>query len=82
MWSLETSQCQGAPHLAPHHACRRWWCSRSPTGACSRATPTPSTTPSAAEDKALELVPGEHYFETGGRDEVADLLAAWIAART
>jgi hypothetical protein len=36
----------------------------------------------AAEDKALALVPGEHYFETGGRDEVADLLTAWIGART
>jgi hypothetical protein len=27
-------------------------------------------------------VPGEHYFETGGRDDVADLLAAWVDART
>ena len=25
-------------------------------------------------------MPGEHYFETGGRDEVADLVAAWIEA--
>ena len=44
--------------------------------------PAPSTTALAATDKTLELVPGEHYFETGGRDEVADLVAAWIGART
>ena len=30
----------------------------------------------------MELVPGDHYFEDGGRDEVADLVAAWLAART
>ena len=31
------------------------------------------------EDKQLELIPGEHYFETGGRPEVADLIAGWTA---
>jgi hypothetical protein len=35
-----------------------------------------------AADKGLELVPGEHYFEDGGRPEVADLVAAWIEARS
>ena len=32
-------------------------------------------------DKSLEFLPGEHYFEDGGRDEVADLIAAWVADR-
>jgi hypothetical protein len=35
----------------------------------------------AAEDKALELVPGAHYFEDTGPDAVADLVADWIQAR-
>ena len=71
-----------APRTWPASRCRRWWCSRSPTEACSRATPHAIHDALAAEDKALELVPGEHYFETGGRDEVADLVTAWIEART
>jgi hypothetical protein len=32
----------------------------------------------AADDKELEFVPGEHYFEDGGRNDVADLMAAWL----
>jgi esterase/lipase len=30
------------------------------------------------DDKRLELVPGEHYFEDGGRDAVADLIVGWL----
>jgi hypothetical protein len=41
-----------------------------------------TVTPLAADDKALEMLPGEHYFETGGRQAVADLLEAWITERT
>ena len=36
----------------------------------------------AAPDKTLELVPGEHYFVDGGRDDVAALLTSWIRSRT
>ena len=35
----------------------------------------------AAEDKALELISGAHYFEDTGPTAVADLVAAWIQAR-
>jgi pimeloyl-ACP methyl ester carboxylesterase len=81
MWSLETSQCQGAPHLARITVPSLVVQSLADRGVF------PSDAHAihdalAAEDKALELIPGEHYFETGGRDEVADLLAAWISART
>ena len=81
MWSLETSQCQGAPHLARITVPSLVVQSLADRGVF------PSDAHAihdalAAEDKALELVPGEHYFETGGRDEVADLVAAWIEART
>lgn len=81
MWSLEASQCQGAPHLARITVPSLVVQSLADRGVF------PSDAHAihdalAAEDKGLELVPGEHYFETGGRDEVADLLAAWIQART
>lgn len=81
MWSLETSQCQGAPHLANIMAPSLVVQSLADRGVFpSDAHAIHDSL--AAEDKGLELVPGEHYFETGGRDEVADLLAAWIGART
>lgn len=81
MWSLQTSQCQGAPHLGRITV----------PSLVVQSTADRGVFPSdaraihdalAAEDKQLELIPGEHYFETGGRAEVADLLAAWIAERT
>ncbi len=81
MWSLEASQCQGAPHLARIEVPSLVVQSLADRGVF------PSDAQAifdalAAPDKGLELVPGEHYFETGGRDEVADLIAAWIAGRT
>jgi pimeloyl-ACP methyl ester carboxylesterase len=81
MWSLDASQCQGAPHLARIHVPSLVVQSLADRGVF------PSDAHAihdalAAEDKELELVPGEHYFESGGREEVADLLAAWIGART
>ena len=80
MWSLDASQCRGAPHLA-----RITTPSLVVQSLADRGV-FPSDAHAihealAAADKHLELVPGEHYFETGGRDEVADLLAAWIGER-
>jgi hypothetical protein len=81
MWSLEASECQGAPHLARIAV----------PSLVVQSTADRGVFPSdaraifdalAATDKQLELIPGEHYFETGGRDEVADLIAAWIEERT
>ncbi len=81
MWSLEASQCTGAPHLAriavPSLVVQSL-ADRGVFPSDARAIHDAL----AAPDKQLELVPGEHYFETGGRDEVADLLAAWIGERT
>jgi pimeloyl-ACP methyl ester carboxylesterase len=80
MWSLEASQCQGPPHLARITVPSLVVQSLADRGVF------PSDARAifealAATDKQLELVPGEHYFETGGRDEVADLVAAWIVER-
>jgi acetyl esterase/lipase len=80
MWSLEASPCQGAPHLARITL----------PSLVVQSTADRGVFPSdaraifealAAPDKELAMVHGEHYFETGGRDEVGDLLAAWISAR-
>jgi fermentation-respiration switch protein FrsA (DUF1100 family) len=80
MWGLETSQCGGAPHLAritvPSLVVQSM-ADRGVFPSDARAIYKAL----AAEDKTLELVTGEHYFETGGRDEVADLIADWITAR-
>ncbi|CAN5617200.1 hypothetical protein BH20ACT2_BH20ACT2_17360 [soil metagenome] len=79
MWSLEESQCVGAPHLGRIHV----------PSLVVQSTADKGVFPSDAHavhdalgagDKTLELVAGEHYFEDGGRDEVADLIAAWTEA--
>ena len=80
MWSLDASQCRGAPHLARITVPSLVVQSLADRGVFpSDAHAIHDSL--ASEDKALELVPGEHYFETGGRDEVADLLAAWIRSK-
>jgi hypothetical protein len=80
MWSLRESQCVGAPHLARIQV----------PSLVVQSTADRGVFPSdaraihqalAAEDNALQFVPGEHYFEDGGRDEVADLIAAWVDDR-
>jgi pimeloyl-ACP methyl ester carboxylesterase len=81
MWSLRTSQCRGESHLARIRVPSLVVQSLADKGVFpsdARAIFDALT----VDDKQLELVPGEHYFETGGRDEVADLLAAWIQERT
>ena len=81
MWSLEESQCTGAPHLARISVPSLVVQSLGDRGVY------PSDAHAihdalAAPDKRLELLPGEHYFEDVGPDAAADLIAAWIAERT
>ncbi|HAS12415.1 MAG TPA: alpha/beta hydrolase [Acidimicrobiaceae bacterium] len=80
MWSLRESQCVGAPHLAQIRV----------PSLVVQSTADRGVFPSdahaihealAADDRTLELVPGEHYFEDGGRDDVADLIAGWVEDR-
>lgn len=80
MWSLADSQCTGAPHLARITV----------PSLVVQSTADRGVFPSdaraihqhlGASDKTLELVPGEHYFETGGSDDAADLISAWITSR-
>lgn len=82
MWSLETSKCQGGPQLAALTAPALVVQSLGDMGVF------PSDARAIFEavgstDKRLDLIGGAHYFEDseGGRDTVADLIAAWIAER-
>ncbi|HWE98994.1 MAG TPA: hypothetical protein VG248_04280 [Caulobacteraceae bacterium] len=82
MWSLETSKCQGGPHLAkldvPALVVQSLGdCGVFPSDA--RAIHAAIGAP----DKTLELVKGAHYFEDDPvhRDAAADLIAGWIADR-
>jgi pimeloyl-ACP methyl ester carboxylesterase len=79
MWSLRTSQCTAAPHLArvtvPSlviHATADTGVYESDARALYDAL--------AAPDKQLELVEADHYLQepAGARTHAADLIAAWI----
>jgi hypothetical protein len=81
MWSLETSLCQGAPHLGRLAAPALVIQSLADTGVFpSDARAIHGAIGSA--DKRLEFVHGAHYFEGDPthRDAVADLMCDWIAA--
>jgi pimeloyl-ACP methyl ester carboxylesterase len=80
MWSLRTSQCTAAPHLAritvPSlvvHATADSCVYGSDARTLYEAL--------AAKDKALEFINADHYLgaPAGAREQAADLIAAWTA---
>jgi pimeloyl-ACP methyl ester carboxylesterase len=82
MWSLETSKCQGKPHLEKFDLPALVLQGMADTGVF----------PSDARiihdfigspDKTLELIPGAHYFEDSRaiRDRAIDVMDNWIKAR-
>jgi hypothetical protein len=78
MWSLETSQCRGEPHLA------RVTVPTLVIGADADVGVFPSDAARifdavGATDKSAHSLPGDHYFvePAGARDEVADLVVGW-----
>ena len=83
MWSLADSQCQAAPHLARLKV---------PTllidaDGDSGVFPSDSLAimaAVAATDTTMITMRGDHYFRepTGARDEVADVIANWVADRS
>lgn len=82
MWSLETSRCQGAPHLAKFDMPALVVQSTADTGVFpSDARRIHDFIGSA--DKTLRMLPGAHYFEDSPahRAEAAEVMSAWIAAR-
>jgi pimeloyl-ACP methyl ester carboxylesterase len=80
MWSLETSQCRAAPHLARITVPALVVHARADTGVYesdARAIHDDL----AATERTLELVAGDHYLTepAGARAEVADLVTGWAA---
>ena len=82
MWSLRTSQCTAAPHLARItlpalviHATADTGVYESDARALYEAL--------AAPDKTLEFIKADHYLQepAGAREQAADLIAAWVAGR-
>ena len=82
MWSLRTSQCTAAPHLAritvPSlvvHATADACVYDSDARRIFDAV--------AAADKTLGFIKADHYLQepAGARDQAADLIADWVAAR-
>ena len=77
MWSLTESQCNGSQHLprvtVPALVVQSL-ADRGVYPSDARAIHGEL----GAVDTRIELVPGEHYFEDGGRDDVADLIAGWL----
>jgi alpha-beta hydrolase superfamily lysophospholipase len=83
MWSLRTSQCTAAPHLARItlpalviHATADACVYESDARALYDAL--------AAPDKTLEFIKADHYLQDpdGARAQAADLIAAWLARRS
>ena len=82
MWSLRTSQCTAAPHLARItgpalvvHATADACVYESDARALYDAI--------AAPDKTLEFIKADHYLTepAGARAHAADLIAAWVSSR-
>jgi len=82
MWSLSESQCRAQPHLARVTVPSLVVQSTGDTGVFpSDARAIHDAL--AAEDKELAWLPGDHYFQhSGSRHDVADLIAAWLEARS
>jgi esterase/lipase len=82
MWSLSDSYCRGAPQLQQISVPSLVIQSTADTGVF------PSDAKAifenlAADDKTLEMIPGDHYLEAppDGRAVAADLITDWIKAR-
>jgi hypothetical protein len=82
MWSLEYSQCSGAPNLAHVTVPSLVVQSLADTGVFTSDAQMVFDG-LAAEDKTLEWVAGDHYLENpaDARDNVAGMVHEWVAAR-
>lgn len=82
MWSLRTSQCIAAPHLA--RVTVPSLVVHATADACVYASDAQALFDAiAAPDKTLELIRADHYLlePAGARAEAADLIAAWVAQK-
>jgi fermentation-respiration switch protein FrsA (DUF1100 family) len=82
MWSLETSKCQGPEQLAKFTIPALVIQSRADQGVfLSDARKMFEAV--GSKDKAIELIPGNHYLEDGPdfRHRAASIIADWVKAR-
>lgn len=82
MWSLETSDCQGEPHLIKLKVPSLVIQGSADTGVFpSDATRIHDAI--GAADKTLQMLPGAHYFEESAqhRHDAADVISDWLKAR-
>ena len=80
MWSLRESDCRGGPHLARLDLPTLLIQPDADNGVFpSQAVEIFDAV--ASPDKEMVTMPGDHYFLTpaGARDDVADVIAAWVA---
>ena len=83
MWSLRTSQCAAAPHLA--RIALPSLVVHATADACVYDSDARRIFDAlAAADKTLEFIRADHYLlePDGARDQAADLIAAWVADRS
>ncbi|MBA3764906.1 MAG: alpha/beta hydrolase [Actinobacteria bacterium] len=81
MWSLEDSQCSAGPHLAKVTVPSLLVQSLGDAGIFP-SDAREMFEAIGAKDKTIEIVSGDHYFQhEGNRDDVADLLAAWVSEK-
>jgi alpha-beta hydrolase superfamily lysophospholipase len=81
MWSLRTSQCVAAPHLA--RITLHSLVVHATADACVSESDARSLYDAlAATDKELVFIKADHYLQepAGARAEVADLIATWVAS--
>jgi fermentation-respiration switch protein FrsA (DUF1100 family) len=82
MWSLRTSQCTAAPHLARITQPALVIHATADTGVYS-SDARALYDALAAPDKTLEFIKADHYLQEpdGARTQAADLIAAWVGDR-
>lgn len=82
MWSLKDSHCRGAPHLQRITQPALVVQSTGDTGVFP-GDATAIFEALGAQDKHLEMIPGDHYLQNPGdaRDNVADLISDWIKSK-
>ena len=82
MWSLRTSQCTAAPHLARITQPALVIHATADTGVYS-SDARALYDALAAPDKTLEFIKADHYLQEpdGARTQAADLIAAWVTTR-
>jgi hypothetical protein len=82
MWSLETSRCQGRPHLEKFDTPSLVVQGMSDTGVFPKDARDIHGF-IASRDKSLELIPGAHYFEDSRdhRHAMVSLVCDWARRR-